>query len=221
MIVKVCGMRDAANIAAVEEAGADWIGMIFHPQSPRNVSLTPALAATLPDTAPMPTEGRRAKRVGVFVDPTAQQVITMAVTLKLDMVQFHGHETPTLMRNLRRTLDAGVCPGVKFIKAISVAVPEDIDTWSEYADVADLLLFDTKCQTAGGSGRQFDWSVLSRYKGNLPFLLSGGIGPDDAQRVAAVNHPQLLGVDINSRFETSPGMKDVELVRRFIKQIKS
>ncbi|MFS6555267.1 phosphoribosylanthranilate isomerase, partial [Parabacteroides distasonis] len=96
----------------------------------------------------------------------------------------------------------------------------DIAQYLQYEDCADLLLFDTKCAGMGGSGRHFDWSVLSRYRGTTPFLLSGGIGPGDAGRIAAFRHPMLAGIDLNSRFETAPAVKDAALLREFIEDLK-
>ena len=214
MIVKVCGLRETDNIRDVVALGVDWIGLIFWPQSPRYVSMIPSGAGIIPDEAPSGAVGV-AKRVGVFVDATAQDIITRVYTFGLDIVQLHGHETPTLIRNLRRTLGEGV----KMMKAISVKDVADIATYKDYADCADYFLFDTKCKTVGGSGQQFDWSVLQAYDGEVPFLLSGGIGPDDSERVNAFQHPKCIGVDLNSRFESAPGVKDVALLRTFLSEI--
>lgn len=207
MIVKVCGMRDSQNIRETAEAGADWIGMIFWPKSPRYISSVPAVTGEV-------------KRVGVFVNDSVQNIITATVNYKLDILQLHGTETPTMIRNLRATLVPDIAGNLKIIKAISVNSPDDIEACRDYEDCADAFLFDTKCKTVGGSGRQFDWSVLDAYNGRLPFLLSGGIGPDDARRVLEFSHPLMMGIDINSRFETAPGMKDAEAIRHFIEQIK-
>jgi len=219
-IVKVCGMRDSENIAQVASLGVDWIGLIFWPKSPRNVSMIPTLVGTMPDrTSLSPVTAEHApQRVGVFVDPMAQDVITRVVNYQLDLVQLHGHETPTLIRNLRRTL-ADIRP-VKFIKAISVSSRDDIAAYRDYEDCVDYFLFDTKCMTVGGSGEQFDWSVLDTYDGTRPFLLSGGIGPDDAERVRNFHHPQCIGIDLNSRFETEPGLKDITKLKQFLEELR-
>ena len=220
MLIKVCGMRDGDNIRQVAELGVDWIGMIFWPQSPRNVTMIPTHAGIIPDKAP--SNGATPKgvsRVGVFVDEMAQNIITRVVNFRLDLVQFHGHETPTLIRNLRRTLDPDIRPGIQFIKAISVSSRDDIATYKDYEDCVDYFLFDTKCTTVGGSGQQFDWSVLDAYDGKKPFLLSGGIGPDDAERILSFHHPKCIGIDLNSRFETTPAQKDVAALRTFLSQI--
>lgn len=220
-LVKVCGMRDGDNIRQVAKLGVDWIGMIFWDKSPRNVTMIPTYAGIIPDRTDdqwSAAEGQY-KRVGVFVDEMPQNIVTRVVNFQLDIVQLHGHESPTLIRNLRRTLDPDIRPGVKFIKAISVGCRDDIAAYRDYADSADYFLFDTKCPSVGGSGEQFDWSVLDAYDGTTPFILSGGISPDDAARVKAFRHPMCIGIDINSRFETEPGVKDVDAIRRFLSQL--
>lgn len=215
-MIKVCGLRDGENIRQVAALGVDWIGLIFWPHSPRYVSMIPSNAGIIPDRVSDIGEFK-AKRVGVFVDPTAQDVITRVVNFQLDLIQLHGHETPTLIHNLRHTL-ADIRP-VKVIKAISVNSRDDITAYKDYADCVDYFLFDTKCKTVGGSGEQFDWSVLEAYDGDTPFLLSGGIGLDDAERVRRFHHPQCIGIDLNSRFESEPGFKDVAALRQFINQL--
>jgi len=219
MKIKVCGMRDGENIRRVAALGVDWIGMIFWDKSPRYVTMIPTDAGIIPDRADT-TPKTDIKRVGVFVDEMPQNIITRAVNFELDLIQLHGHETPTMIRNLRCTLDPDIRPGIQFIKAISVSCRDDIAAYKPYEDCVDYFIFDTKCPTVGGSGAQFDWSVLEAYNGNKPFLLSGGIGPDDAERVRAFHHPQCIGIDLNSRFETAPGVKDVDLLRTFIQHIK-
>ena len=221
LIVKVCGMRDGENIREVAKLGVDWIGMIFWEKSPRNVTMIPTHAGIIPDRGSLSplTTHQAPLRVGVFVDEMAQNIITRVVNFKLDLVQFHGHETPTLIRNLRLTLDPDISPGVKFIKAISVSGRDDVAAYRDYEDCVDYFLFDTKCPSAGGSGCKFDWSVLDAYDGEKPFLLSGGIGPNDAEKIRNFHHPKCIGIDLNSRFETEPGMKDIEKLKNFLKQL--
>lgn len=220
MIIKVCGMRDGDNIEAVEALGIDWIGMIFWEKSPRHVSMIPTHAGNLPDRAQNLPSTRNVKRVGVFVNEMSQNIITRVINYQLDFIQLHGQESPTLIRNLRRTLDnKDMRPGVQFIKAISVSCKEDIAIYKQYADCVDYLLFDTKCASVGGSGQQFDWTVLNDYDGELPFLLSGGIGPEDAERVRAFHHPKCIGIDLNSRFEIQPGIKDIAKLKQFLEQL--
>ena len=134
---------------------------------------------------------------------------------RLDVIQLHGHETPEAIAAMKARI-----PGVRIVKSLAVAGPEDLEQADAYADVCDAFLFDTKGKLPGGNGRQFDWSVLQRYQGRLPFLLSGGIGPDDAQRILAFNVPGCIGIDLNSRFETEPGLKDVEALKTFIETVR-
>ena len=207
-IVKVCGLRDSENIRQVAALGVDWIGMIFWEKSPRNVTMNPSHAGIIPDRAslsPLATNNSPLK-VGVFVDEMAQNIITRVVNFQLDLIQLHGHET------------ADIRP-VKVIKAISVSSRDDIAAYKDYADCVDYFLFDTKCPSVGGSGQQFDWSVLDAYDGEVPFLLSGGIGPDDAERVRNFQHPKCIGIDLNSKFETEPAMKDVAAIGKFLNEL--
>lgn len=233
MKIKVCGMRDAQNIRDVAALDIDLMGFIFYPKSPRFVSLISSQAGIIPDYSPerlnmaVNADGKpgyifpkRIKRVGVFVDEMPQTIITYVYNYSLDYIQLHGKETPTLIDNLRRTLVPDLVPDIKVIKAFGINSADDLQQCEAYEDHADLFLFDTRTPLKGGSGRQFDWSVLEAYHGRTPFLLSGGIGPEDADRVKAFHHPQCVGIDVNSRFETAPAMKDVELLSKFIKQIK-
>lgn len=222
MIVKVCGMRDAGNIREVAAAGADWIGFIFHPKSPRYVTMTPSLAGIIPDRSDKALTGglTGVKKVGVFVDDSVQNIITRIVNFGLNLVQLHGHESVTMIRNLRRSVDPDIRPGLKIIKALPIETATDFNRCRDYEGVVDYLLFDTRCKEGGGSGRQFDWSLLEGYKGSVPFLLSGGIGPDDAEAIRRIRHPLLAGVDLNSRFETAPGLKDAAAVRAFIERLR-
>lgn len=199
MIIKICGMRDSKNIQQVEELRPDWLGFIFWPKSRRYVS-------EFPEYMPIYT-----KRVGVFVDEDIETVRQTADDYALDIIQLHGQESPDYAAQLREW---------EVVKAISVSSRDDIMTYKAYEGLVDYFLFDTKCKTVGGSGEQFDWTVLADYVGETPFLLSGGIGPDDVERVKAFHHPRCVGIDLNSRFETAPGLKDVHKLKTFIKKIR-
>ena len=221
MKIKVCGMRDGKNIREVEALGVDYIGMIFWSGSPRNVTMVPTHAGIIPDRASLSplTSHHSPLRVGVFVDEMPQSIITRVVNYQLDVVQMHGHESPTVIRNLRATLDPDFRPGIQFWKAVSIASTDDLNACEQYFNCVDAFVFDTRCDSVGGSGRQFDWQLLEAYQGPVPFLLSGGIGPDDAARVKAFHHPQCIGIDLNSRFETAPAVKDVDLLRSFLQRV--
>ena len=223
MVIKVCGMRDAQNIREVSQLGVDMIGMIFYPKSPRYVEMQSSHAGIIPDYAKEDINIKSSKtpaRVGVFVDDMVQNIVTRVVNYHLDYVQLHGNEPREMCENLRLTLDPDIRPGIKIIKAISVSDASDIQKYKEYVGAVDLFLFDTKCKTVGGSGRQFDWQVLEQYDGEVPFLLSGGIGPEDASRLHAFHHPKCIGIDLNSRFEIEPGVKDVEKLKGFLNEIQ-
>ena len=159
------------------------------------------------------------KFVGVFVNDMPQNIITAVYNYHLSYVQLHGDESPVMIGNMRRTLVPDIVPQIKIIKAISVSSAEDLKRCEQYEGHVDLFLFDTKCKGYGGSGQKYDWSVLEAYTGQTPFLLSGGIGPDDADRLRAFHHPQCIGIDLNSKFETAPGMKDINLLQNFLHQL--
>ena len=197
-MIKVCGMRDAENIRDVESLGIDLMGFIFWPRSSRYGAERPAYLPT------------KCKRVGVFVDEELETIRRIADDYALDYIQLHGHESREYCAQLN---------GLKLIKAISVSGHDDIATYKTYESLVDYFLFDTKCPSVGGSGQQFDWSVLSAYDSSTPFLLSGGIGPDDAERVKAFHHSKCIGIDLNSRFELSPGLKDVAALQKFLNEI--
>ena len=223
MVIKVCGMRDAQNIREVSQLGVDMIGMIFYPKSPRYVEMQSSHAGIIPDYVKEDINIKSAKspaRVGVFVDDMVQNIVTRVVNYHLDYVQLHGNEPREMCENLRLTLDPDIRPGIKIIKAISVSDASDIQKYKEYVGAVDLFLFDTKCKTVGGSGQQFDWQVLEQYDGEVPFLLSGGIGPENASRLHAFHHPKCIGIDLNSRFEIEPGVKDVEKLKGFLNEIQ-
>ena len=159
------------------------------------------------------------KFVGVFVNDMPQNIITAVYNYHLSYVQLHGDESPVMIGNMRRTLVPDIVPQIKIIKAISVSSAEDLKCCEQYEGHVDLFLFDTKYKGYGGSGQKYDWSVLEAYTGQTPFLLSGGIGPDDADRLRDFHHPQCIGIDLNSKFETAPGMKDINLLQNFLHQL--
>ncbi len=198
--IKVCGMRQAQNIRDVEALGIDMMGFIFWPHSSRFVSQKPDY---LPSNC---------KRVGVFVDEDLTAVRRHIEEYQLDMVQLHGHESPQYASQLG---------GVTVVKAFNIATADDFRQTEAYEGICQLFLFDTKGRSVGGNGEQFDWTVLSSYRGTTPFLLSGGIGPDDAEKVRQLCHPMLAGIDLNSRFELSPALKDSEALRAFIAALRN
>ena len=226
MIIKVCGMRDADNIRAVEQLDIDWMGFIFWRDSPRYVAQINSRAGIIPDYAQQSlystasTAAKAVKRVGVFVDDMPQNIVTRVYNYDLDIVQLHGSESAVMIENLRCTLHPDIKPGIQIMKALSISSVADVEKTKEYLGYVDYFLFDTKTPLMGGSGTQFDWSVLRAYDGEVPFLLSGGIGPDDVERIKSFQHPRCAGIDLNSRFETAPAVKDVERLRRFLCELR-
>jgi len=202
MTIKVCGMREAENIREVERLGIDMMGFIFWPKSSRYVSERPDYLPT------------NCKRVGVFVDEEIEQVKHIADEYQLDMIQLHGSELPDYICGLRADVSS---PAI--IKAFNIATKEDFEITKPYEGIVDYFLFDTKGPSVGGNGVKFDWTVLADYVGKTPFLLSGGIGPDDAARIRSFHHPKQAGIDLNSRFELAPGMKDVSALRKFLNEL--
>lgn len=198
-------MREPKNIEQVAQLGVDMMGFIFYPKSPRYVSYV--LARSDAD--------RKVCRVGVFVNDSIPEILDKIHSFSLNAVQMHGNESRELCEQLSEANG-----DIKIIKAISVSNAGDIQKYKEYVGAVDYFLFDTKCKTVGGSGQQFDWRILDEYDGDVPFLLSGGIGPEDAFRIRTFHHSQCVGIDLNSRFEIEPGVKDVEKLNKFLNEIK-
>ncbi len=196
-------MREPENIRAAEAAGTDWMGFILWKYSPRHLEHVPAYMPECP-------------KVGVFVNPTEEEVLGWNELMKLDFLQLHGNESPMLCKRLHELTRLPI------IKAIPVGKTEDLLAAKEYRpnDGIAYLLFDTNCRERGGSGRKFEWDLLQAYSGRLPFLLSGGIGPEDAHEVGMLHHSRMAGIDINSRFETVPGIKDIGKVETFINMVR-
>lgn len=195
-------MRSADNIRQVESLGIDMMGFICWEKSSRHVADTPTYLPAC-------------ERVGVFVDASLEYIVERAKALRLTRLQLHGNEDTVFCECVSKAT------GLPITKALSIHSAEDVARYQSYdaSEAVDLFLFDTKCACVGGSGEQFDWDVLNNYKGSKPFLLAGGIGPEDAPRVMNYRHPRFAGIDINSRFELSPAMKDVNLLNKFMQEI--
>ena len=201
MIVRVCGMSDAVNIRLAEQLNIDWMGFIFYPPSPRYVERRP-------DYLP-----KRQRRVGVFVNADEAFILSRISLFGLQLLQLHGHETPRQCRSLREAT------GLSVIKAFSVKSAADVAETRHYEGAADYFLFDTPTPGVGGSGQSFDHSLLDHYTGTTPFLLSGGLGPDSVSHILALRHPRMAGIDLNSRFETAPGIKSIHRLQQFLQSL--
>ena len=198
-------MREPENINEVETLEVDFLGFIFYSGSSRYIGDCRGYLETMQlYTKP---------KAGVFVNETFDNIIEKAELCSLDYLQLHGNETPDLCSELRQR-------GYSVIKVFSIATADDFKATEKYSGCCDYFLFDTKCTGYGGSGRRFDWSLLDEYKGQTPFLLSGGLTPDCAVDIKQINHPQFAGIDLNSGFEISPAKKDIDKLKSFINHVR-
>lgn len=204
--IKVCGMTDPVNTEAIAVLPVDYMGFLFYPGSERYVGGSPG-TALFDSVAP------GIIKTGVFVDADFNLITGVARKYHLDMIQLHGNEGTAFCRDFYRE-------GFRIIKAFKVRDDFDFSLCDEYMAYCDYFLFDTASDKGGGSGKKFDWGILDGYKSGKPFFLSGGICEDDAKLIRETAHPDLYAVDINSRFEIRPGLKDAEKIRRFIKILK-
>ena len=203
--VKVCGMKYPPNMNEVASLQPDFMGFVFYPKSPRFVNtLDPKSLKSLPAAI---------KKIGVFVNEDVDLILTTTHKYQLDGVQLHGSENVELCKQLKET-------NLIVIKAFSIEAAYNFKVTHHYEDVCDFFLFDTKTQTHGGSGQQFDWNLLNEYSGNKPFFLSGGISAFDVQSVSVIKHPKFIGIDLNSKFEIEPGLKNTHLLQEFLINLK-
>ncbi|WP_316807301.1 phosphoribosylanthranilate isomerase [Pedobacter agri] len=206
--LKVCGMKFAANIAAVASLQPDYMGFIFYDKSPRFISdVSAELIKYIPSEI---------KTVGVFVDEELDIVKKKVNLYQLKAVQLHGSESPGFCSELKSAFQ-----GLEVIKAFGVDEDFDFAVLDNYNDSVDYFLFDTKTKAHGGSGKTFDWKILDSYKLDKPYFLSGGIDLEHAGAIAGIKDERLYALDINSRFETEPGVKDVEKIKEFVTKIKT
>ncbi|NJK87775.1 MAG: phosphoribosylanthranilate isomerase [Bacteroidales bacterium] len=199
-------MREKENILDLIRLSPENIGFIFYPKSPRFVGED----FDVEITASVPPE---ITRTGVFVNSPTNYIMEKISRYGLHAVQLHGSEKPGQCEELSSA-------GVVVIKAFSVDDRTDFNMTDEYYGSCDYFLFDTKTNSPGGSGKKFDWNVLKGYTGETPFFLSGGIQPGDEQQIARIIGLPLYAIDINSRFEMAPGMKNIELISTFIDNIR-
>ena len=205
MQIKICGLRDPENIREIAALQPDYMGFIFYQNSPRfaknlDVSLLNALPASI-------------KKVGVFVNENLENILTYIQKYDLDAVQLHGADNKRLCREIKEEAKTMV------IKVFPIMASYNLKVTKEYEDTADLFLFDTKTDLYGGSGQKFNWNILHDYHGEKDFLLSGGISADDVKAIRKIQHPKMIGVDLNSKFEIRPGLKNAALIRQFIEEL--
>ncbi|MAT90830.1 MAG: N-(5'-phosphoribosyl)anthranilate isomerase [Flavobacteriaceae bacterium] len=197
--LKVCGMKH--NIEAVAALDPQYLGFIFYEKSPRYF---------LGELPPLP---EHIKKVGVFVNASISEVIALTKKYQLAVCQLHGDESVSYLQQLRKTLPKPVA----LWKVFAVDTTFDFSALSKYEAVADAFLFDTKGKERGGNGIRFSWDILKNYKSSKPFILSGGIGPEhlqELQQLLSLDLP-IMAVDVNSKFETAPGNKNVQQLKEF------
>jgi phosphoribosylanthranilate isomerase len=212
MKIKVCGITNIDEALALSKAGVNYVGFIFYPASKRYalhaLSLDQIKSVQLPGVL----------KVGVFVNEPLEKVIATATEAGLDMVQLHGDETPNYCKEMANHYPV--------IKAFRISETDDVAyKISEYLEDIDYLLFDTASSVYGGSGISFDWKKLANATGQKPYFLSGGIGPDDVSKITSFVESDAAGnciaLDVNSKFETAPGQKNIQLLQSFIPTIKA
>jgi phosphoribosylanthranilate isomerase len=210
LTVKICGLKTPEALDTALESGADLVGFVFFPPSPRHLGLQAAraLAAQVED---------RAAKVALTVDANDQMLLDIINALKPDMLQLHGKETPERVVQVRSRFRLPV------MKALPVSTRADLSSVREYAQVSDWLIFDARAPKEatrpGGLGKPFDWSLLAGIKLDVPYLLSGGL---DAGNVAdALQITRAPGVDVSSGVESAPGVKDPERIREFIRAART
>lgn len=200
--LKVCGMRDEKNLSDLIELRPDFIGLIFHENSPRNISAP--VEMELPDNTIL---------TGVFVDKSEAFIMMKISEYGLKAIQLHGKESPIFCEKIKES-------NQKVIKAFNIHSEFDFSIIDEYAPYCDYFLFDAFGKNAGGNGITFDWNLLDNYIGKTPFLLSGGIDSDMVETLKEIKHSMFKGVDLNSKFEIEPGLKDIEKIKTFKNELR-
>jgi phosphoribosylanthranilate isomerase len=203
--IKVCGMRDPENIAQVADLKLDYMGFIFYPGSKRYVNdISEEVLSKIPTET---------IKTGVFVDASFEDIVAAVNKYHLQAVQLHGNETPELCKQLKKE-------GLEVIKAFGVDESFDFDVLEEYTEVVDHFLFDTKTSLHGGSGKVFDWKSLNAYPYDKSYFLSGGLSLENIKNIEHIEDKRLYAIDINSKFELKPAVKDVEQVKKAIGYIR-
>lgn len=198
--IKVCGLTRLTDLEQLADMGVYYGGMIFYKKTPRFVNNKLDAEAV--------RNFKGLKKTGVFVNETLDEVIRIINSYGLDVVQLHGDESPAFCEILRKY--------VQVTKVFRLTTKDDLKKTKVYKEVCDYFLFDTPGRLYGGSGKQFNWHLLEHYKTDIPFFLSGGIGLEAVEALKKFDHPQFHAVDINSRFETSPGIKNIADIKQFL-----
>lgn len=204
MLIKVCGIADTELLHRIDEMHIDFMGFIFYPKSKRHVEgkLSAEQIQPIPESI---------KKVGVFVNEDIETIFQISKHYSLDFVQLHGNEDASFVGNISKEIPV--------IKAFRIDETFSFEETLPFESSCTYFLFDTRDKLYGGTGKKFDWQLLKKYNGKTPFLLSGGIYPDDAARINQINHPKFTGIDINSGFEKEPGIKNIGQIKKFLNQI--
>lgn len=206
--LKICGMLHPENIREVAALQPDYLGFIFFKGSKRYAGeVLPETLAALPENI---------KRTGVFVNETLETVLSLVEKYQLNALQLHGAESPEYCSELKVRLSkmTALAP-VELIKAFGINEAFDFSRLNSYPGTVDYFLFDTQTPDHGGSGKQFDWQLLTKYTLDLPYFLSGGIGVESAEMLNNIVDHRLFAIDVNSKFEIEPGLKDLEKLKAF------
>ncbi len=205
--IKVCGMRESQNILALAELQPDFIGFIFYEKSAR-------FTGEILDKKTLKNLPKNIQKTGVFVNESCEKVVEIWKEYDLDFVQLHGNETVEFCENLKTE-------GIKIIKVFSVDSAFDFSETVKFDPVADYFLFDTKADGGyGGHGKTFDWQILTNYTGETPFLLAGGISPENLEDLKEIKNKNFVGIDVNSKFEISPANKNIEALKELFEKIR-
>ncbi len=212
--VKVCGMRDIANIEALVKLPIQYMGFIFYEKSSRHIdeATTKQLEAAF-SFLEFKNLYRHIEKVGVFVNAEEDYILEKVERLQLDYVQLHGRESVFFCEKLAKR-------DIKIIKAFSVDERFRFTNTDFYQFFCEYFLFDTKGKLPGGNGESFNWKLLENYTGNTPFFLSGGIKKEDASIIKQLDFECLHAIDINSKFETAPALKDIPSIKQFLSDLK-
>ncbi|MEM9051427.1 MAG: phosphoribosylanthranilate isomerase [Bacteroidota bacterium] len=210
MKVKICGMKEIENVREVAALQPDFMGFIFYNKSKRFV-LEKQTASRLRS---MTSDLGEIEKVGVFVNEDPAEIIRICKNYSFSHAQLHGSESIEECKAIR-------VKGIKVIKSFPVSSEIDFEILKEYEEEADYFLFDTKTKDHGGSGKQFDWNLLTSYPLNTPYFLSGGIGVSDISKIIDLELPKCFGIDANSKLEIKPALKDIKATRELISQIRN
>lgn len=204
MLIKVCGIGDTELLHRIDEMHINFMGFIFYPKSKRYVEgkLSAEQIQSIPESI---------KKVGVFVNEDIESMLQISKHYSLDFVQLHGNEDASFAGNISKEIPV--------IKAFRIDETFNFEETLPFENICTYFLFDTKDALYGGTGKKFDWQLLNSYMGKTSFLLSGGIAPNDVSKINQLNHPKCAGIDINSGFETKPGIKNIDQIKKFLNRI--